>query len=30
LEDGKVQQSWDIMGAGDAVLRDITFMTAGK
>lgn len=29
LTDGTVQQSWDIMGAGDAVLRDITFMTAG-
>jgi hypothetical protein len=29
LEDGSVQKSWDIQGAGDAVLRDITFMTAG-
>jgi hypothetical protein len=29
LEDGKVQKSWDIQGAGDASLRDITFMTAG-
>lgn len=29
LDDGKVQQSWDIQDAGDAVLRDITFMTAG-
>lgn len=30
LNDGKVQESWEIMGVGDAVLRDITFMTAGK
>ncbi|MBN2741607.1 MAG: DUF4394 domain-containing protein [Rhodobacteraceae bacterium] len=29
LEDGKIQESWDIQGAGDATLRDITFMTAG-
>jgi len=28
LEDGSVQESWEIMEAGDAVLRDITFMTA--
>ncbi|ETX14038.1 hypothetical protein OCH239_05205 [Roseivivax halodurans JCM 10272] len=28
LEDGSVTESWDIEGAGDAVLRDITFMTA--
>ncbi len=28
LEDGSVTQSWDIMGADGAVLRDITFMTA--
>ena len=28
LEDGSVQESWDIKDAGDAVLRDITFMTA--
>ena len=29
LEDGSIQDSWDIEGAGDAMLRDITFMTAG-
>lgn len=28
LEDGSVQESWEIKEAGDAVLRDITFMTA--
>ncbi|MDF0596775.1 DUF4394 domain-containing protein [Psychromarinibacter halotolerans] len=28
LDDGSVQESWEIMEAGDAVLRDITFMTA--
>ncbi|WP_425051909.1 DUF4394 domain-containing protein [Psychromarinibacter sp. S121] len=28
LEDGSVQESWEIQDAGDAVLRDITFMTA--
>lgn len=28
LEDGSVTESWDIEGAGDNVLRDITFMTA--
>ncbi|MAY86169.1 MAG: hypothetical protein CML02_05545 [Pseudooceanicola sp.] len=28
LEDGSVQESWEIMEAGDAILRDITFMTA--
>lgn len=28
LEDGSVTQSWDIMGADGAMLRDITFMTA--
>lgn len=29
LEDGSVEKSWDIKDAGDTVLRDITFMTAG-
>lgn len=29
LDDGSVQESWDIQDAGDAVLRDIAFMTAG-
>ena len=29
LEDGSIQESWDIEGAGDATLRDITFMTTG-
>ena len=28
LEDGSVQDSWEIKESGDAVLRDITFMTA--
>lgn len=28
LEDGSISESWDIQGAGDAVLRDITFLTA--
>lgn len=28
LEDGSVQETWGIMEAGDAVLRDITFLTA--
>ncbi len=30
LEDGKVTESWDLNGADDVVLRDITFMTAAK
>ena len=28
LEDGTVQESWDLMKTGGAMLRDITFMTA--
>ncbi|MDX1821128.1 MAG: DUF4394 domain-containing protein [Paracoccaceae bacterium] len=28
LEDGSVQESWDLMETGGAMLRDITFMTA--
>lgn len=28
LEDGTVQESWDLMETGGAMLRDITFMTA--
>ncbi|MFQ6753907.1 DUF4394 domain-containing protein [Cereibacter sphaeroides] len=28
LEDGSISESWDIKGAGDNVIRDITFMTA--
>ncbi|NIZ10335.1 DUF4394 domain-containing protein [Pseudooceanicola sp. HF7] len=29
LETGEVTESWDIQDGGDAVMRDITFMTAG-
>ena len=30
LEDGAIMESWDIKGAGDNVIRDITFMTADE
>ncbi len=29
LESGEITESWDIQGAGDNVVRDITFLTAG-